>query len=72
VAGIRVFLLSGQTIAELSWSRELTDIFIAGEIPGSGMCLPSDVPPTLFTVSSASDFNDYCKELIGTAGKDEA
>jgi hypothetical protein len=72
VAGIRVFLLSGQTIAELSWSRKLTDIFIVGEILGGDMCLPGDVPPALFTVGSASDLNEYCKELIGTAGKDEA
>ncbi len=46
-----------------------TDIFRAKEILRDHVCLSGDVPPSMMTVGSPTDVDEYCKKLIQTVGK---
>lgn len=47
-----------------------TDIFKAKEILSGHCAIKGDVHPALFTVSSVSEMDEYCKKLINVVGKD--
>jgi uroporphyrinogen decarboxylase len=45
-----------------------TDIFRAKEILRDHVCLSGDVPPSMMTVGSPTEVDEYCKKLIETVG----
>ena len=47
-----------------------TDIFKAKEILAGHCAIKGDVSPSLFTVASVSEIDEYCKKLITEVGKD--
>lgn len=47
----------------------LTDLFRAKEILKDHVCLSGDVSPSLLTVGSPSEVDEYCKKLIAVVGK---
>lgn len=59
-------LPKGKCIVELDGE---TDIFRAKEILRDHVCLSGDVPPSLLTVGSPAEVDEYCKKLIQTVGK---
>jgi len=46
-----------------------TDLFRAKEILRDHTCLAGDVPPSLLTVGSATEVDEYCRKLIQVVGK---
>jgi uroporphyrinogen-III decarboxylase len=46
-----------------------TDIFKAKEILGDHMCIMGDVPPSLLTLGTPEQVENYVKKLIDEVGK---
>lgn len=48
----------------------ITDIFKAKEIVGGHMCIMGDVSPSMLSLGTVDEVNEYCNKLIDIVGKD--
>lgn len=59
-------LPAGKCIMQLD---SVTDIFKAKEILKDHICIMGDVPPSLLTLGTAQEVEDYCRNLIDVIGE---
>lgn len=60
-------LPAGKCIMQLD---SVTDIFKAKEILKDHICIMGDVPPSLLTLGTPQEVEDYCKNLMDVIGED--